>query len=122
MPLRKPWLIPSEESLHRTPGALGVYEIGNDAGEVVYIGFAGGRSRYGLRGEIARHLDPDGTNQVTGTEGGKFRYEVNMMYMTRYIELLERHRDLLGDLPPGNRQPDEYVPRLGRPVVNDAGG
>lgn len=113
MALKKPWTEATEENLRRLPGALGVYEIGDAAGAVLYIGFAGGRSRYGLRGEIAARLALDGPNPVTA--GGRlFRYEVNQMYLTRYVELLEQHLGATGDLPPGNKQPGEYIPTLGR--------
>jgi hypothetical protein len=113
MALNKPWIEATEEQLRRLPGALGVYEIGDAAGTVLYIGFAGGRSRFGLRGEIAAKLAPESPNPVTA--GGRFfRYEVNQMYLTRYVELLERHLGATGDLPPGNKQPGEYIPTLGR--------
>jgi hypothetical protein len=101
MPLTKPWLEATDESVRRIPGTLGVYEIGDADGEILYIGFAGGRSRIGLRGEIERRLAPGGR---------RFRYEVNLMYLTRYIELLERHEAATGALPPENLRPGEYVP------------
>ncbi|MER3421155.1 MAG: hypothetical protein C4290_11820 [Chloroflexota bacterium] len=118
MALNKPWIEATEEHLRRLPGALGVYEIGDAAGTVLYIGFAGGRSRF-LRGEIAAKLAPESPNPVTA--GGRFlRYEVNQMYLTRYVELLEQHLGATGDLPPGNKQPGEYIPTLGRAGITAA--
>jgi len=38
-----------------------------------------------------------------------------MMYLTRYVELLERQLQTGEDLPAWNRQPGEYVPTLRRP-------
>lgn len=59
---------------------MGVYELASDTDEVVFVGFAGGKSLFGLRGEIASHL---GDTRVTG-----YRIEVTTAYMTRYQELL----------------------------------
>lgn len=109
MPISKPWLEASEENLRRAPGALGVYEIGDAEGRTLLIGFAGGRSRYGLRGEIERRL-----SEFPACHS--YRYEVNMMYLTRYVELLERHLQNEPELPPGNQRPGEYLPTLRQPA------
>jgi hypothetical protein len=37
-----------------------------------------------------------------------------MMYTTRWIELLERHRAAFGALPAANLESDEMLPKLGR--------
>ena len=80
--LDKPWLELSTEIVSELPGQLGVYQLGNEAGEVLFIGYAGGHSRFGLRSELAQWLgEPD-------SEVRKFRCEVNMQYTTRYQELL----------------------------------
>ncbi len=85
------------------PGHMGVFELGDEAGAVVFVGYAGGRSRFGLRGEISEALErlPDASG---------FRYEVTTAYLTRYRELLMAHRAISGALPPGNAP----VPGLGR--------
>ncbi|MEQ1652631.1 MAG: D-2-hydroxyacid dehydrogenase family protein, partial [Hyphomicrobium sp.] len=82
------------------------YELGTAAGEVVFIGFAGGRSLFGLRGEVERHLGdpPNGATQ--------FRVEVNQQYTTRYQELLMAHVHDHGGIPKGNV--GKPLPRLGR--------
>lgn len=115
MPLDKPWREweagrDQERALSNT---LGVYEIGDESGDVIYIGFAGGRSLFGLRGELKKHFD-GAANAVTAESGRRFRYEVTMQYMSRYRDLLQRHNEEHGRLPSGNEQPGEYIPTLGR--------
>ncbi len=115
MPLNKPWQAwqAGREHERRLSNTLGVYEIGDEAGEIVYIGFAGGRSLFGLRGELKRHFE-GAANAVTAERGRQFRYEINMQYMSRYRDLLQRFNEDHDRLPPGNQQPGEYVPTLGR--------
>lgn len=120
MPLAKPWQDASPENLNRTPGALGVYEIGDADGALLYIGFAGGRSRFGLRGEITSRVEQNSPN--TGAPAGaRFRYEVNQMYLTRYVELLERELKASGSLPPKNLLPGEYIPSMVRRLAGTDG-
>jgi hypothetical protein len=76
------------------PGHMGVFELADDAGQVLYVGYAGGRSRFGLRGEIAAAADR--------LAASRFRYEVTTAYLTRWQELLMGHRAATGALPPGN--------------------
>ncbi len=110
MPLNKAWQDSDPATSSRVPATLGVYELGDAAGNVLYIGFAGGKSQFGLRGEIlARIKQVDSANPVS-----KFRYEVNMMYMTRFVELLEKQQDAAGGLPSANTVPGEYVPKVVR--------
>ena len=120
MPLTKPWQEATLENLGRTPAALGVYEIGDADGALLYIGFAGGRSRYGLRGEITNRVGQSRSN-AAGSEGAKFRYEVNQMYLTRYVELLERELKASGGLPPKNLLPGEYIPSMVRRAAGSDG-
>ncbi len=82
---------------------MGVYELADADGTVLLIGYAGGRSRFGMRGEIAA--------AVERTQGAaRFRYEVTTAYLTRYQELLMVHQAEFGGLPPGNAP----EPGLGR--------
>jgi hypothetical protein len=99
--LRKPWR--SVATLAELSGQMGVYQLGDSAGEVLYIGYAGGRSRFGLRGEVdqASQQVPDAV---------QFRVEVTTAYLTRYQELLMLHCAEHGVLPPHN----SAVPGLGR--------
>ena len=105
----KAWRPLDTETIKALPGQLGVYQIANEGGDILCIGFAGGRSLFGLRGvledELARR-DPEGDG------GFQFRIEVNMAYQTRFRELLMVFQADHGDLPPDNR--DNPPPNLGR--------
>jgi hypothetical protein len=102
--MEKPWQALTPENVERLSGQLGVYQLAGPDGGVIYIGFAGGKSLFGLRGEVARHLgDPERVS---------FRCEVNQQYQTRWRELLMLHRRDHGEVPPLNAR--EGVPTLGR--------
>ena len=94
--LEKPWIELAPEAVKSLPGQLGVYQLADAEGRVVYIGFAGGRSLFGLRSELERALKerPGGAT--------RFRYEVNQQYTTRYQELLMLHVADHGSLPAVN--------------------
>jgi hypothetical protein len=94
--LTKPWQRLSPEAVRALPGQLGVYQLGDAEGHVVVIGYAGGRSLFGLRGEIERARAEHGTTT-------QFRYEVTQQYLSRYEELLMLHLADHGALPAGNR-------------------
>jgi len=105
--LAKPWLSLDEATASRLTGQLGVYELADALGEIVYIGAAGGRALYGLRGEIMKWVaaPPAGAT--------RFRYEVNMAYRTRQFELLGAFRHDHGRDPVVNRDRGEvYTGRL----------
>lgn len=104
--LDKPWTRLTPDNIAALTGHLGVYQLADDTGEIVYIGVAGGRSLQGLKGALSEVLQspPAGATQ--------FRCEVNMAYHTRYLELLQAYRYDHGRLPIGNMDIDEN--RLGR--------
>jgi hypothetical protein len=103
--LQKPWQDLTPDAVRRLPGQLGVYELSDAQGRVLYIGYAGGRSRFGLRSELERAL-------AEHAEAARFRYEVNMQYLSRWEELLMLHVADHGGLPRGNAT---HAPRrLGR--------
>ena len=108
MPIRmtKPWTPLQPDAVKKLTGQLGVFQLANAKGDVVFIGFAGGRSLFGLRGEVEAQMNspPAGAAQ--------FRVEVNQQYNTRYQELLMVHVHDTGDVPAGNR--GKPLPRLGR--------
>ena len=93
--LDKPWR--ALDALPSLPGHMGVFELADDHGTVIYVGYAGGRSRFGLRGEIQAAAD-----RFRGAT--RFRYEVTTAYLTRYQELLMAHRARAGALPRGNSE------------------
>ena len=103
--MTKPWRALTEAELRTVGGWTGVYELGDASGAVLYVGFAGGRSLFGLKGELQRH--------VSGAGGAtQFRFEVNAQYTTRWKELLMAHVAVSGTVPAMNRE--EPLPSLGR--------
>jgi hypothetical protein len=104
--LEKPWIALAPEAVRTLPGQLGVYQLADAAKCVVYIGFAGGRSLFGLRSELERALKER-------LEGAcYFRYEINQQYWSRYHELLMLHVADQGSLPIINQA--DPPARLGR--------
>ena len=104
--LEKPWRELTEAEIDRVGGELGVYQLADGEGRVIRIGYAGGRSLFGLRGELndqrARHPGPT----------LRFRFEVTSQYLSRYEELLMIHKADYGALPRENAS--EQDRRLGR--------
>ena len=109
MPLRlrldKPWQPLTAETATRLPGQLGVYQVADATGTILYIGHAGGRSPFGLRSELQREAGARGP-------GHQFRVEVNQQYRTRWLELLMVHKADHGSLPVDNA--NNPPPGLGR--------
>ncbi len=89
----RPWLPLTPDSIDTLPAQLGVYEVGNASGEVVKIGYAGGRTRFGMRSALLDELGA-GTGVV-------FRHEFTHGYLTRYEELLMVHAAVHGAVPSG---------------------
>jgi hypothetical protein len=104
--MSKPWNALTTEAVRAVPGQLGVYQLADADERIVYIGFAGGRSPFGLRGEL------QGALAQPPYAAALFRYEVNQQYTTRYNELLMLHVADHGMLPPANRAAPPA--RLGR--------
>jgi hypothetical protein len=104
--LEKPWIELTPQAVKALPGQLGVYQLADAGGRVVYIGFAGGRSLFGLRSELERAL------QERPAGATRFRTEVNQQYMSRHLELLMLHVADHGSLPIVNAA--SPPPRLGR--------
>ena len=78
--LTKPFRALTVDEINQVSATLGVFELADDDENVVYIGYAGGRSLFGLRGVLM-----DFTSR---TSASRFRYEINSAYLTRYQELL----------------------------------
>ena len=102
--LDKPWQPLTAETAARLPGQLGVYQVADGQGAVLFIGQAGARSPFGLRSELQREFAERGT-------GRQFRVEVNQQYRTRWFELLMVHQADHGSLPTDNAK---NPPPLGR--------
>lgn len=105
--LEKPWQPLCEEGVGRLQGQLGVYELADAAGRTLFIGYAGGRSPFGLRGALEQELSQRAGQELL------FRCEVTMAYLTRHQELLMAHRADHGALPDENeREPRRRLGRL----------
>jgi hypothetical protein len=114
MPIDKPWFEFAAAKPGEIPGTVGVYELADEAGDVIYIGFAGGRSLMGLRGVILAHVGDDEQNAVIRSRSRSFRYEITTNYLIRRLELLSRYAEDHGKLPAGNAASGESLPPLTR--------
>lgn len=103
--LDKPWQ-PIDVALKRLRGQMGVYQLADSDGRVLWIGFAGGRALFGLRGEVQAQAAELGAAQV--------RAEITTAYHSRYRELLMAHVADHGELPPENVRRGAVPTTLGR--------
>jgi len=92
--LEKPWRPLTAANVAALAAELGVYQLADAEGRMVRIGYAGGRTLFGLRSELQAAL--------AAGEAAKFRTEVTAQYLSRYEELLMVHAADHGALPPGN--------------------
>ena len=92
--LDKPWRALSAANVAALAAELGVYQLADEDGRIMRIGYAGGRTLFGLRSELEAAL--------AAGEAAKFRTEVNAQYLSRYEELLMVHKADFGELPAGN--------------------
>jgi hypothetical protein len=93
--MSKQW-VPIDEARRRLRGNLGVFQLADETGEVIYIGYAGGSSTYGLRGEVDAALADIAATSV--------RWEVNTQYLSRFRELMMVHIADHG-VPPSKNPP-----------------
>jgi len=93
--IRRSWKPLEAVAVNAVPAQVGVYEIADAAGRVLIIGMAGGRSLFGLRGELERELAARGA-------GHAFRWEATSTYLSRRDELQMLHLAEHGKLPPDN--------------------
>ncbi len=92
--LTKPWR-PVDEIEGVLKGHLGVYQLANADDEIVYIGFAGGASLYGLKGEVSERV-------AELEDATQFRVEITASYMSRWRELMMVHIADTGESPRHN--------------------
>ena len=104
--LEKEWMDLTAEAVGNLPAQLGVYELSDAGGDICYIGYAGGHSLFGLRSELQRWLERQPEGRM------RFRYEVNMQYISRHQELLMLYVADQGTLPARNT--DVNLERRGR--------
>ena len=107
MRMAKPWQ-PIAEVLNGTAplkvhGEMGVYQLADADQQVIFIGYAGGKSRLGLRGEISQF-------ETVAPAAAFVRIEVTTAYLSRYQELLMIHQADHGGLPACN--PPARIGRL----------
>lgn len=102
---RGEWQPLDADSIAKVGGHMGVYELSSPKGEVFFVGYAGGRSVFGLRGELDDKLGANGHRDVW------FRYEVTTAYLSRYKEVLMVHVADHGAVPTENNA-EEPLGRL----------
>ena len=95
--LSKKWLS-IDEARGLLRGNLGVFVLADAQQNTRYIGYAGGKSIYGLKGEVETAVQA--LPAVTFV-----RWEVTSSYHSRYKELLMLHHYDFGELPPDNPPP-----------------
>ena len=106
--LSTPWRPLTAEAVAPLQAQLGVYEIADAEGRVLFIGFAGGRSLFGLRGLLQEEI------AKARPEAAQFRVEVNQQYWSRQHELLMAHQADHGALPRDNAAGELRPNVLGR--------
>lgn len=92
-------------------GSNGIYEIADASGKTIYVGYAGSRARFGLRGKLKDHFSETETNPEIRGKGHFFRYKVTSSYLSRWIEVLGRHNQR-GGMPAGNVHAREYPRKM----------
>ena len=65
--LDKPLQQLSDDNIQKLAGNLGVFQLADDNGNIIYIGYAGGKSLFGLRGEVdaCKHVLPNTLSRAT---------------------------------------------------------
>ncbi len=84
--LHKPWIELSSVVTDDLPAQLGVFQLGDPAGDVIYIGYGGGNETFGLRTAIEREV------ARIGPDATRVRWELTHGYLSRWEELMMVHR------------------------------
>lgn len=100
--MTKPFEPLTAEVVDALPGQLGVFELADEAGTVRLIGYAGGRSPFGIRSELRPYVGAFAA----------FRWECTSAYLTRWQELCMVHLADHGTLPPDQPTPTQSFGRL----------
>ncbi len=108
--LTKPWIPLDGPDRDGLPAQLGVFQLGDAEGRVLYVGYAGGREPFGIRTALASAAD---RAELEGWGPPVvFRHELTHGYLSRWEELLMVHVHDHGDLPVGNQERDRPAGRL----------
>ncbi|MDG1135033.1 MAG: hypothetical protein P8N67_11735 [Pseudomonadales bacterium] len=98
----KPW-IAIADGLSQLRGQMGVFQLADEAQQVIFVGYAGGLSLHGLKGEV--------NQAIKDYSHAKFlRYEITTSYLSRYKEILMVHKADFGELP--EHSPEVKLGRL----------
>ncbi|MGI9611497.1 MAG: DUF7508 domain-containing protein [Acidimicrobiales bacterium] len=92
--LDKQWIDLDGLHAEEMPAQLGVFEVGDENGDVIYIGYAGGNKIFGLRTAITEELER------LGSTARMIRWELTQGYLSRWEELMMVHRFDNGSPPP----------------------
>jgi len=112
VPIDKPWTPRDRLTAKDLPGTVGVYELSDRDGEIIFVGCAGGRSLFGLRGMLTEHCSGKDPNPIIRGRTAAYRYEITTNYLIRRLELLSRFHEDHGHLPAGNEAASECLPPL----------
>ncbi len=107
--MNKPWQPLSEEAIASLPAQLGVYQMADQQGEVLAIGFAGARHPFGIRTALAEEI-----RRLTelGVTPMQYRYEFTSNYRSRWNELLMLYMAEFGELPVTQGERPSLIGRL----------
>lgn len=81
--LDKPWL-PVADVDAVLKGHLGVFQLADADDQIILIGYAGGKSLFGLKGEVSQAIEQH-------AEAVAFRVEITSSYLSRFRELMMVH-------------------------------
>jgi hypothetical protein len=78
--ISKPWSMIGPETIMNLPTSLGVFELADETGTTLVLGYAGALSTFGLRSEI-----PNAARETPSA--ACFRFEETSNYISRIQEL-----------------------------------
>lgn len=94
--LTKPWVDLHDLDPEALPAQLGVFQLADAAGDVIYIGYGGGTTLFGLRSAITEARAEKASAAVS------LRYELTHGYLSRWEELMMVHQHDFGHPPVAN--------------------
>ena len=83
--LDKPWQPLTADAIDALPGQLGVFHVGDSDGNILTVGYAGAREKFGIRTALQREVERHGAAAT------QFRFEFTSNYHSRWDELLMLH-------------------------------